>query len=208
MKNLLSSALVGFGALYIASSASAGITFEFNKVVHSDPFTSDRLFATLVIQNAGLDTVSLTLNYVDASPWPRQGLEELYLNVDPYVNGSITSSSSLFDGVDWDRNDEEAHSQAFDIEIEFDEDKFLVGNSVAMTARGRGLTENSFIAFSVDDPDDDHPNFEPYMGLIIVEVDDDDFAEVVLGQPIPEPASLLALGSGFLLLLRRRKPRS
>ena len=122
----------------------------------------------------------------------------MLLNVDPFVSGTVTSASSKFVSYDFSENGKNDSGARFDLRIDFDtamNNRFLAGDSVAMTATGTGLTENSFNAFSGD---------IPYLVMIhLISIPPDgDSGKVVA---VPEPASFIALGLGAAALLRRRK---
>ena len=200
MKKLFVSALVGFGALYIASSASAVIVFEFGTVIAGAP-QGGPLFARLTMENAGTDTVTLTLENTATLPAASgQAIKTLLLNVDPYVSGTITSGSSKFTSYGFSENGKNDSGGKFDLKIDFDTaqtNRFLPGDTVVMTATGSGLTENSFDAFS--------GGTQQWQGMIhLISVPpNQDSAKITT--PIPEPASIVALGLGAVALLRRRK---
>ena len=197
---MLISALVGFGAIYSATSASAAITFEFNTVLEGNP-EGGPLFARLTFVNAGVDTVTMTLENTAILPAADgQAIKDLLLNLDPFVSGTITSGSSKFVGYEFKEdgfNDVSAH---FDLMINFDTmsgNRLLPGDTVVMTATGLGLTEDSFNTLSNSGGDE-------YLGMIqlIGIPPDGDSAKVAA---VPEPASCIALGLGALALLRRRR---
>ena len=198
MRKCLLAALVGVSAILGVSSASAAIIFEFNIVIAGNP-QGGPVFATLLIEDSGVDTVSLTLSHTaDPGPAGGQSIKTLLLNVDPFVAGVVTSGSSKFTSYSFSENGKNDSGASFDLKIDFDtamNNRFLAGDSVAMTATGTGLTENSFNAFSEG---------VPYLGMIhfISIPPDQDSGKVVA---VPEPASLFALGLGAVALLRRRK---
>ena len=180
------------------TSASAAITFEFDTVIAGDP-QGGPVFATLLIEDSGVDTVSLTLSHTaDPNEAGGQSIKTLLLNVEPFVAGTVTSGSSKFVGYSFSENGKTDSGAMFDLRINFDtalSNRFLAGDTVAMTATGAGLTENSFNAFSEE---------VPYLAMIhfISIPPDQDSGKVVA---VPEPASLFALGLGAVVLLRRRK---
>lgn len=200
MKKLLISALVGFGAIYSASSASAAITFEFDTVLTGSPAGSTP-WARLTIESVGIDTVSLTLENTSSLPAADgQAISKLLLNVDPFISGSLSSLSSKLSSWEYKEdgfNDVSAH---FDLSINFVTalgNRFLPGDSVVMTATGSGLTEDSFNALSNSGGDE-------YLGLVhLISIPPNgDSAKVT---PVPEPASMIALGLGAVALVRRKK---
>lgn len=198
VKNYSVSVLVGVSAIFGVTSVGAAITFEFDTVISGIP-QGGPVFATLLIEDSGVDTVSLTLSHTaDPGPAGGQAIKTLLLNVDPYVSGTVTSGSTKFTGFDFSENGKTDSGAMFDLKIEFDtavSNRFYAGNSVVMTATGTGLTENSFNAFSED---------VRYLAMIhfISIPPDGDSGKVV---PVPEPASIIAVSLGLAALARRRR---
>lgn len=192
------------GAALIGPAAQATITFEFNTVIAGAP-QGGPAFATLTIENAGTDTVTLTLDHsADPGLAGGQAIHYLLLNIDPFVAGfNLTSADPHFEGFSLSENGKNDSGASFDLKVDFDiappSDRFTAGDVVTMTATGTGLTENSFDALSAGNAQ--------YQGMIhfisIPPVGDS--AKVVPGQPVPEPATLVALGLGAVVLLKRRR---
>jgi hypothetical protein len=191
-------AVVGF------TSAHASIVFQFNTVIAGAP-QGGPTFATLTIEDSGVDTVTLTLAHTaDPNVAGGQAIMSLLLNVDPYIGGiNVTSADSKFEGFSASQNGQNDSGASFDLQLNFDiappTDRFLAGDSAVMTATGSGLTENSFDALSAGN--------QQWQGMIhfISIPPDGNSAKVVTGEPVPEPATILALGLGLAALIKRRR---
>jgi hypothetical protein len=202
MKRLLMPVLIGFGALLSFASASAAITFDFGTIVAGAP-AGGPLYARLTISNAGADTVSLVLENTATLPdADGQAIQRMHLNVDPFIVGLVvTSAHAHFDGFDYTQDGQNDAGSMFDLQINFvgapPAARFLPGDVVAMTATATGLTEDHFIPLSAGDV--------PRQAMIhLISIPPfEDSAKVTT--PVPEPASMIALGIGAVALLRRRK---
>ncbi len=186
-------------------TANAAIVFEFNTVIAGAP-QGGPTFATLTIEDSGVDTVTLTLAHTaDPNLAGGQSIHYMLLNIDPFVGGiNITSSDSKFEGFSASQDGQNDSGGSFDLQIDFDiappSDRFLAGDSAIMTATGSGLTENSFDALSAGN--------QQWQGMIhfISIPPEGDSAKVVTGNdPVPEPATLMALGLGLAALIKRRR---
>ncbi len=201
MKKILLPALVGFGALMSFASASAAIVFEFGTIVTGAP-AGGPLYARLTISNAGTDTVSLFFENTAALPAAAgQAVHRLHLNVDPFIAGlTVTSADPHFEDFDYTQDGQNDAGSHFDLQINLDiappADRFLPGDTMTMTATATGLTENNFLALSTGTP-------RQAMVHLISIPPNGDSAKVTT--PVPEPATMAALGLGVVALLRRRK---
>ena len=197
MKKLLISALVGFGAIYSATSASAAITFEFNTAIEGNP-KGGPTFVRLTFETVAVNTVTMTLENTATLPAAGgQSISRLLLNIDPFVSGTISSASSKLKSSQFSEDGITDTGATFDLRINFDNaanNRIEPGDSIVMTAFGIGLTENSFDALSV--------GTAQYQGMVhLISIPPNgDSAKVV-----PEPASIVALSLGALALVRRRK---
>jgi hypothetical protein len=203
MKIRLIPSVVLFGVALASTSAQAAITFDFRHVVAGDPVGGPS-YATLTIANAGADTVNFTMtNTMDGSVSQGQFLSALWLNVSPFVAGTMTWSSPTITGYQFDHNNINQMGAKFDYQVSFETanngNRFTAGKVVTWSVTGNGLTEDDFDAVSTGNKN--------WYGLVHIQAipECDDSAKVKTGEPVPEPASLLALGIGAVALWRRRR---
>ena len=203
-KRFLTVALAGIGAVCGFTSASASITFDFDVIVTGAP-AGGPLYARLTISDAGVDTVSLVLENTATLPAAAgQSIQRLHLNVDPFIAGLVvTSADPHFVDFDYTQDGQNDAASMFDLQINFDiappADRFTPGDVVAMTATASGLTENNFAQLSAG------VQREAMIHLISIPPNSLS-AKVTTGEPpVPEPASIAALGLGAAALLRRRR---
>ncbi len=204
MKIRLIPALVLAGVAFAGTSASAAVSFDFNAVISGSP-VGGPTYATLLIEDAGTDTVDFTMtNTMDGNVSGGQFISKLMLNVDPFVNGNMTWSSPKIDGFEFDQDGENSSSAKFDYSVDFvtsnsGGNRFVAGNVVTWTVTGSGLNENSFAAVSAGNAQ--------YEAMIHIQAipDGGSSAKVIPGEPVPEPATILALGLGLAALTKRRR---
>lgn len=196
-------ALAGLGIL--SSFASAAVTFDFSIVYTGADPGGDAPWATLVIENSGVDEVTLTLTHNSTSA-ADQFLTELNLNIDN-LPGDLAESNvdSKITGIDWGLDAFNDAGQQFDLRVNFETsnsgggvNRVKPGDSVSFTLSGSGLDELDFDVFSVPSGDG-----EPVKGLVHIQGIEGEFSSKVA--PVPEPASMAALGLGALALIRRRR---
>ncbi len=203
MKKFFLPALVATGVLFGAASASATITFYFTDVVSGTP-EGGPTWGILTITDAGGGYVDFS--FENTSTFDGSFISKLLLNVDPFVSGLTMTWDGTADaeiiGYSFDQDSENDSGSSFDFVINFDPsdpDRFFAGETVNWQVYGDGLTENSFNTLSAG-------NSERLALLHVQNIDSEGgSAKIQPGDPVPEPASLAALGLGALALLRRRK---
>ena len=201
MNRFVSTALVGLGAVCCATSAQAALQFDFGTIVTGNP-AGGPLYARMTFTNAGTDTVSILLENTAALPQADgQAIMRALVNIDPFItNVSVTSGNSKFIGFDLSQDGINDAGSMFDLRLSFSTvqgNRVLPGNSVLMTATGTGLTESSFSSLSAGNV--------PRQAMVhLINIPPNGLSAKVT-TPVPEPASLAALGLGALALLRRRK---
>lgn len=203
MKTRLIPAVVLAGVAFAGTSASASVSFDFNAVISGSP-VGGPTYATLLIQNAGTDTVNFTMtNTMDGNVSGGQFISKLMLNVDPFVNGNMTWSSPKITGYSFDQDDENSSGASFDYSVDFvtanNGNRFVAGDVVTWSVTGSGLTEDDFQALSAGN--------QQYEGMIHIQAipDSGSSAKVIPGAPVPEPATFMALGLGLVAMLKRRR---
>jgi hypothetical protein len=155
----------------------------------------------LKIENSAVDEVTFTLsNTSNPVSGAGQFISTLLLNIDPYMNVSTSSSSASFSSASSSLNGHTRVGKTFDYKVEFETanngNRVTPGVTVVFKATASGLTENHFNALSTGS--DPVPAMIHMQG--IPPTGDSSWAA-----PVPEPASMTALGLGLIALLRRRK---
>jgi hypothetical protein len=205
MKRNLFIATALAGVAFVSATAESAVYFEFNTVIAGDP-QGGPAFATLLIENNGTDSVSMTFSHTaDPNLAGGQAIKTLLLNVDSYVPVTVTSTSSKLTSFSSSEDGQNDSGAMFDLRMEFDiappSDRFVAGDSIVMEATGTGLTENSFAAISTGSA-----QYEGMVHFLSIPPDGGS-AKVVTGEPVPEPASLGAIALGVAALLGRRRKK-
>ena len=204
MNKHLITGLAVLGAAFACAPAGAAVTLSFNDVISGSPVGGPP-FATVKIENAGADTVNFTMtNTMDGNVSAGQFISKLLLNVSPYVAGTMTWSSPTITGYTFSQDGNNDSGGKFDYEIRLETsnsggNRFTAGKVLTWQVTGSGLTENSFEANSGGN--------QQYEAMIHVQAipTDGSSAKVIPGAPVPEPASMLALGLGLAAFLKRRR---
>lgn len=203
MKKFFLPALVAGGVLLGTTQANATITFYFTDVVSGTP-EGGPTWGILTITDAGGGNVNFS--FENTSEFDGSFISKLLLNVDPFVTSLTMTWDNVADaeiiGYSFDQDSENDSGSSFDFAINFDPsdpDRFWKGETVNWSVYGDGLTEDHFNTWSAG-------NTERLALMHIQAVDSNgNSAKIQPGDPVPEPASLAALGLGALALLRRRK---
>lgn len=196
---------VAAASLLISASASAAVEFDFGVFVTGggpNPGGSAP-WAHLKIETTAVDEVTFTLtNTSDPIDGAGQFLSTLLLNIDPYMSvtsswtsPSITGASTALDGFT-------IAGSKYDYKVEFETsnngNRITPGTTVSWTATAAGLTESHFDALSSG-------GNEQYQGLVHIQALAPGGEESAWIAPVPEPATMTALGLGLIALLRRRR---
>lgn len=192
-------------ACVMAASARAMVTFDFTEFITGQPPGGSAPWATLTIENAGADTVDMTLTHHSSSA-SGQFIALLLLNMDPYpTSPTVIESSPKI--VDWDFGLDAFPNAGgnFDMKMVFETsnagggvNRLKPGESASWQVTGGGLTESSYEAFSTGDLN--------VLAMIHLQgIAGGGSAKLA---PVPEPATLLVFGAGSALLLIRRRRRA
>lgn len=199
MKRIIASALGLTLIGLFAAPASAEVIFYFDTGIDAgnpDP-SGTPPWATLTINDSGVDTVTMTITHV-ADADPGQFLRTLLLNISGFSGPySASSGDAGFSSASF--GEDSQNPGGYDMQVSFASagaDRVTAGESVTWTVSGAGLTENSFLSLAANDG---------LYGRLHIQGIDDEYSQWVTANPVPEPASIAALGIGALGLLRRRK---
>lgn len=195
-----------FGSMTLAATASAAIQFDFSVLATGSTPSGSAPWATLVGTQNGADRVDFTFSH-NASSAAGQFITRLYLNIAPFPGNlslSLIGAPPQYSGHSFSQNGQNDASSSFDFEMQLGTSnangglaRLEPGESMSFFITGTGLTESSFLAMS---------NGTPRQAMIHLQ-------GIPGGQsgkltPVPEPASLAALGIGAVALLRRRARKS
>lgn len=183
----------------LAASSQAIIVFNFGTMVTGVTPGGAPPWATLTIQDAGANTVNLTLTH-NATSASGQFITELWMNMQPFPsNPQMVENSATITGVTFDENNINNASLIFDLSVTFETsntsgDRLEPGESVSWQFTGTGLNENAFNSFAKG-------------GDVLAMIHMQGLANGESGKVgvVPEPASLAVIAMGAAALLRRRK---
>lgn len=192
-------------------SANATVIFNYTTTLTGQAPSGTPPFATLTIDNIGTDTVRLALSH-NAGSASGQFITKLYLNLTS-VPGNMTHVPPLdpkIDGVPTYGND--AFSDAgylFDVNVDFHTSnanggalRLKPGETVLLDLTGSGLDENDFLTTATGSP-------EQIYSMIHIQGTNNGLGSAkVVGEVVPEPATLLAIGTGLAALAARRRRKA
>jgi hypothetical protein len=187
------------GGLFAASLASAQL-YNFDTIVTGDNPTGGPVYASMLIEDAGLDTVKFTLTPTGAAD-PDQFLSRLFLNLDPSVSGvSYSETTNFITGFSETVNGESFGGGNYDLKISFDlappADRLYTGRSAEWTISGAGLSADKF-SLTAD---------SGLYNVLQIQGIPGGGSSHVTASPVPEPGLFIAVGSLLLggRLLKKR----
>lgn len=195
------SAVVAVATIGLAVPASAAVDFDFGTIVSGGSPAGGPYWAHLTIANSGVNEVTFTLtNTSNPATAGGQFLSTLLLNIDPYVATTSNWTSPSIDSATSALNGYTRTGATFDYKVEFvtanNGNRLTPGKSATWTATGTGLSEDDFLGFSTGNAQ--------WRGLVHIQ-SIPPTGDSTWAAPVPEPASMAALGLGVVALLRRRK---
>ncbi|HXH61305.1 MAG TPA: PEP-CTERM sorting domain-containing protein [Fimbriimonadaceae bacterium] len=206
MKKFLIPALVGLGAIFSITSASAALTFEFNTVVTGGVPNGPTPWATLTLEDVAANTVSFSMTNTTNNSTPDGSfIRELELNIDPFVtNLGMQYSAPEITGFIFSQDGVNDAGAMFDYSVDFvtanNPNRFTPGKTVTWTVTGDGLTASNFFGqFSAG-----NNSYESMVHINGIPPDNIS-AKITNTNPVPEPATFAALGLGLAALLKRRR---
>jgi hypothetical protein len=191
----------------VYSSAHATLTWDFTDVVTGDQ-PQGSSWATLTIENTGVDQVGFTLSHNNTSQAP-QFITELWMNMSDIPANLAASYSAPITSISWGQNGTNNAGHRWDLNVDLatnNGNRLDVGDSVSWTMTGTGLDEQDFNTFSSPQGQN-----TPLLGMIHLQGIPGggsvklSAVDITSNQPVPEPATLAVLGLGALGLWRRRK---
>lgn len=215
MHNLLRTIRIMVGTavlgLTMAATRASAETYIYNfdvLVTGSEPDEFD--IATLTIEDAGTDSVMITLDHNDTSA-AGVFISRFWFNLNPFVDLDQTdiSPSALFNGdLTIAGNALNVAGYHFDLLQRFNtnnagsgDNRLEAGESVSFVLSGEGLSAADFIVPA-------EGNMDPML-LALIQLQGPGMQGARLGVSIvPEPATLAALAIGVAALMRRRAKKA
>ncbi len=202
MKGTLSGSarLAAVAALIVGgASAHSVVTMDFSIVLTGFTPGGPAPWATLTIEDAGADTVQMTLDH-HATGAPGQFLSKLFMNLNSFPNDlTFSTASPLVAGHTFANDGINLVGGPYDFLVDFviapPPSRFLPGDSAVWTVSGTGIDENSF---SVNSPGG-------VLALLHIQGIGPGGEESGHVTVVPEPATLLAIGFGIAALAARRR---
>ncbi len=209
-------AFAAFAALGLSAKSEAALVFKFDNVIYGDTPSGSSPWAMLTIDDYAPNKVSFTLSHTGSGS-PKQYISSLLLNSELLPKKmKMIESSPIITGFNYGSNSYSApFGNRFDIKVSFGTSskhngyyQLNPGESVSWIFEGKNLTADHFLSTTKSGwynmiyvegiPEDCYYGFSKVTG---------DYCQPPTEQPVPEPASLAALGFGAAALLRRRRAK-
>lgn len=202
MKSLLKSVFLtaSFSALVVPATAT--VVLEFDTVVTGGTPSNLPVLTLTISQHETLPNTLLFTAVHHAAPSSNQRIKDLGINANPAPAGATSNKlSSSIQAINTAPNGTQLRSEQFDLGLAFGNSPsngFLQGTTAQWTITAAGITPETYFA----------PDASGQLGILHVislENGDSSWVSATAAEPIPEPATLLALGLGAGLLARRRR---
>ena len=159
-------------------------------------------WATLLVEDAGTDTVNFTFTHSPTSS-SGQFIATLWLNMEPFpVDPQMIETSPTITGVEFDHNGISNAGHVFDIQVDFETavaggNRLDPGESVTWQFTGTGINASAFNSMTATS--------DGVLAMTHIQGIEGGLSGKVGAGIVPEPTSMAAIAIGTVALLRRRK---
>lgn len=204
---------VGSGSLLLGASATASLIFDLGTTINGSTPTGTPPFLRAEFQTLGTDSVRLTLtNLMPTTNF----VDNWVFNIDPlsglvFTYESGVAAIDVSSGLNFTDGGSNVKAGLFDIMFHYDTseaNRFHGGLTSVYTITGAGIDENSFLAFSIDNPSSP-PSPGGWLSASHVQGFANGAGSGSIGTmtPVPEPATIAVIGLSAVAMIRRRLGR-